>query len=684
MGAHSSFTVGMFGARGGMALEKGGPADSGVFVGYKTASGIVSYLPFFKHIENEAERYSQSDEGGRRDVVIFGEAEMTRDYRWATDCFTAPGVSFDIATPFFSIPDPAVASAAELKSACCPATFVTLSIHNDSDEDWEGFFALQNQRCWSPLSEVSEMRGFVSRDEMGFATRDDVEEFSDFDVERALKREHTTPTFRLGPVAGVNFPVPAGQSRSVDLVLGYYVSGRATFNLEARYEYTRHFSGLVDVFTYAFAHRARYLEEAAARDRELEALSLSDAQKFILCHATHSYYGSTQWLNADGKPIWVVNEGEYLMINTLDLTVDMMFYELKYNPWTVRNVLEHSLARYSYVDELFAPDAPDKLLPGGISFAHDMGVANHFSPPGYSSYECSGMDRICFSYMTSEQLTNWILCAGVYVAQTGDTAFLQKHRTVWARCLESLLNRDHPDPEQRNGLMGFESSRTQGGGEITTYDSLDHSLGQARNNVYLAGKCWASYIALEYLFGKLGDSDQAEVAGTAAQRCAVTLTQAYNEKLGYIPAVLEGDNQSAIIPAAEALVYPWEMGLKDAVSEEGPYGDYIRMLKRHLQNIIKPGVCLYNDGAWKLSSSADNSWMSKICLNQYVVREILGIHYDGGDRADVAHVQWEVEGSKFFACSDQFSAGQPIGSRYYPRIVSCILWLNEAGNRVEA
>ena len=30
MGAHSSFTVGMFGAEGGMALEKGGPADGGV------------------------------------------------------------------------------------------------------------------------------------------------------------------------------------------------------------------------------------------------------------------------------------------------------------------------------------------------------------------------------------------------------------------------------------------------------------------------------------------------------------------------------------------------------------------------------------------------------------------------------------------------------------------------------
>ena len=120
--------------------------------------------------------------------------------------------------------------------------------------------------------------------------------------------------------------------------------------------------------------------------------------------------------------------------------------------------------------------------------------------------------------------------------KTGDEKFLKKYAPILSRCLESLLNRDHPDPQQRNGLMSFDSSRTKGGGEITTYDSLDHSLGQARNNVYLAGKCWASYVALEYLFDRLGESKNANEANQAAQRCAQTLTQAYDEDLDYIPA----------------------------------------------------------------------------------------------------------------------------------------------------
>ena len=90
---------------------------------------------------------------------------------------------------------------------------------------------------------------------------------------------------------------------------------------------------------------------------------------------------------------------------------------------------------------------------------------------------------------------------------------------------------------------------------------------------------------------------------------------------------------------------------------------------------MKSGICIYPDGGWKLSSSADNSWMSKICLNQFVVHEILQMNYGGEVEADAAHVKWEVDGSKSQACSDQFASGKPSGSLYYPRIVTSILWL---------
>ena len=46
LGAHASFTLGMFGANGGMALEKGSPADQSIFIGYRSNSGttVISFL----------------------------------------------------------------------------------------------------------------------------------------------------------------------------------------------------------------------------------------------------------------------------------------------------------------------------------------------------------------------------------------------------------------------------------------------------------------------------------------------------------------------------------------------------------------------------------------------------------------------------------------------------------------
>ena len=41
-----------------------------------------------------------------------------------------------------------------------------------------------------------------------------------------------------------------------------------------------------------------------------------------------------------GEPFWIVNEGEYCMMNTFDLAVDQVFFEMRMNPWVVRNILD--------------------------------------------------------------------------------------------------------------------------------------------------------------------------------------------------------------------------------------------------------------------------------------------------------------------------------------------------------
>jgi hypothetical protein len=128
--------MGMSHAVGGMALERGSQADSGVFVGYRTASGKMYSMPFSKGISNDAERYSRSDGDSAGDSFVFEDSDIQRDYKWASDRFAAPGLKFEVTTPFFSIPDPKTASDAALRFASCPATFVKLRIENTSTEDW--------------------------------------------------------------------------------------------------------------------------------------------------------------------------------------------------------------------------------------------------------------------------------------------------------------------------------------------------------------------------------------------------------------------------------------------------------------------------------------------------------------------------------------------------------------------
>ena len=679
MGALSTFTCGAKHAQGGLGIELTKAFAGEIAVGFIDDKGVTQLMPFMKDSPNlESDRYFAGKGTPLQPKEIL---EIEREYQWATDTFKNPKCEMKVFTPFFSLPDPEKTQPSELAFASCPAVHVELTYHNSSSGPWKGFFALTTDRKWSSLDHITkgQLKGVVSQGRSGLATNyPAASSFVGFDVDRALRRVHTTPNFLLGGMGGVEFEVPAGKTLTIQIALGFYVAGTATQNREMQYYYTRHFTGLQQVLSYALEHRQAYVDLALEKDGELERAKLNDEQKFMIAHATRSYYGSTQWLWDGSKSVWVVNEGEYLMLNTFDLTVDMVFFEMKLNPWTVKNVLNYYVEHYSYYDRVFDPANPKITFPGGISFTHDMGVINEWSPDRYSSYEVGGLDRECFSYMTCEQLTNWVLCAGVYIAQTKDQDFLTQRRTTLIECLSSLQNRDNPNPDLRNGIMSFESSRTESGGEITTYDSLDHSLGQSRHNIYLGGKMWASYVILNHLFTQLGMESLAQEALHSAKLAAKTMSAGFDAQLGYIPAVLGSTSKSTIIPAIEALVYPYEMGLVEAVSEHGPFGDYIKTLKKHLKTIMHTDLCLYQDGGWKLSSSADNSWMSKINLSQYIARKILG--FDFGPQqlvTDRAHARWEREGSNLSACSDQFRSGVAMGSLYYPRIVTNILWLKE-------
>jgi len=694
IGAFASFTLGSPGAAGGLGLELGKPADQDVFIGLEAREGgSFEAFPFFKGgdaAEKERQRYEVEQanqampawEGAT--ISPFPDAEIRRDFHAATDTWTAGDLTFTVYSPVRPVPDPNSGNDETLMAAILPAILAEITVDNSAGTRMRrAYFGYTGDDPYSSMRLLDDtMTGFTGVGQ-GRSTAivtgkaAGVRSGQAFSLDTLLMEARAeNMAFGLGGSGAILMEIPAGEVRTFRFAICFYRGGTATTGMDTAYYYTRFYPNIESVARYALGHFDALKAAAVRADALVDASPLSDSQKFMLAQAIRSYYGSTQFLIHEGRPLWNVNEGEYRMMNTFDLTVDQLFFEMKMNPWTVRNELDLFTARYSYQDTARLPGNPTDY-PGGIGFTHDMGISNTFSRPGCSSYEQAGLTG-CFSYMTHEQVVNWLCCATVYITQTQDAQWFRDNASVFEACFQSLVNRDHPDPDQRDGIMSLDSARTSGGAEITTYDSLDVSLGQARGNIYLAGKTWACYVALEKLFRDSGSEELARQSGEQADRCAATLARHVTDT-GYIPAVIGEGNTSRIIPAIEGLVYPYFTGCQDALDPDGRFSEYLKALRLHFKTVLTPGVCLFDDGGWKLSSTSNNSWLSKIYLCQFVARRILSMDGEAvSARADTAHARWLTDPeNSYFAWSDQMVSGKAVGSRYYPRGVTAILWLDE-------
>lgn len=693
IGAFASFTLGCKGAKGGLGLELGAPANESVYLGVETRSGgRFQALPFFAGAEDEAKRYEveggEASKATRTLVEPFADKAIRRELTPSRDTWTAGDLTFTVFSPVASVPDPTTGRVADLKLALVPAVLAELTIDNTAGKrPRTAFFGYAGN---SPYTKMRRLREVTADKLAGVATGlrtalccadGDVVEGSGFSLEDILRPRAglvENRTFGLGGTGVLLVTVAPGEKRTVRFAIVLHAAGPATSGIDSVYWYTRYFPTLESAGAFAlksFDAIVRRTDDALAK---LPTAHLSDDQRFTLAHTIHSYYGSTELLDVGGTPFWVVNEGEYRMMNTFDLTADQVYFEMLLNPWTVRNELEWYSLRFSYRDKVRLPGETAEY-PGGLSFTHDMGIANVVSRPEYSSYEMFGLDG-CFSHMTHEELVNWLLCALTYVFRTRDYVWLDRNEKTFVDAFRSMENRDHFDPQQRDGVMSLDSSRCMGGAEITTYDSLDTSLGQARNNLYLAVKCWAAYALLGDLFQARGQTGLARRMIRQAMLAAQTVVSQVDPTSGMLPAVLHEGVESRIIPAIEGLAFPLFAGRPALVDAKGPYGELVAVLRRHLEAVLKPGVCLFKDGGWKLSSTSDNSWLSKIYLCQFVARHVLGLKWDSaGKRADAAHVAWLLDPQNaYWAWSDQIVAGVAKGSKYYPRGVTSALWTLEA------
>ena len=139
---------------------------------------------------------------------------------------------------------------------------------------------------------------------------------------------------------------------------------------------------------------------------------------------------------------------------------------------------------------------------------------------------------------------------------------------------------------KRDGVNSLDSTRCQGGWEITTYDSLDPSLGQSRRNAYMATKSWACYRGLAMIAEQLGDSQWQQEALAGAARAAATIADQWSDAVGGIPAVFEPGNESVIIPIVEGLVFPLLWRDEAGLNQAGEYASLHAVLKQHLDSRV--------------------------------------------------------------------------------------------------
>lgn len=682
-GAFASFTLGLLDSPGGFGQSLSGPAAQNLYIGYRTQDASTPWrlLPYYKRTPSQEGNFQEIKEefAAGPGVEALPTDGFERTLSWCSDTWRADGnrFGFGLLSPITEVPEPEKMSRRAARKFLAPVICGWIEYDNRAgNRPVELMFGLGEPT--QPLRTVDgDVTGFARGTLYGFATKPgrDVSLRQGFDLFPSKFHDYRG-LHAIAAEAALVFTVPAKKRKRFPIALGFYQPGQITTGIEADFYYTELFKNLEDVLAHGLAEFDWYQRLATARDRELAGSGLDADQQFLIAQATHSYLGSTQLLRARGKPLWVVNEGEYRMMNTFDLTVDHLFYELRWHPWTIRNTLELFVSRYAYVDGL---KVEGRIVLGGLSFTHDMGVMNQFTAAQHSSYECDNL-RGCFSHMTMEQLLNWILCAVTYAAKSGDRTWLKRNRAVVNACAESLRRRDNPVATERDGVLKFDSSRCGSGSEITTYDSLDVSLGQARNNLYLAVKTLAAWVLLEKGFELLRDKAAAEGARATADRLATTLCGKFEPDTGFFPAVFEAGNKSRIIPAIEGLAYPLFLGLHEATAPNGRFGRLLDLLGQHIEAVLQPGVCLDAEtGGWKMSSTSTNTWFSKIALCQWVVQQVFP-HAMTADakRGDRVHADWQRQpGCGMFAMCDQIRSnnGVACGSRYYPRGVTSILWL---------
>lgn len=662
MGICSTFAYGHLGQPCGIGTSSGvypywSDNGGGVLIGLSGPSGL-QLLPFVA----STSQISTS-------ATFYPNASIKRTLAPCTDQYSVDGtgLSFIHYTPAWQMPDLNTATLNEKRRYFLPATWMVFTITNTNSSPIDFYFGL-------PVAVTP--KTFANGAYQGIALGEAALAVQNGSCELLTGARLSSVLNGMSQGFAFHLNIPAGQTRSLMVVNGFYRSTVVDSRLGSHYYYTSLYPSMDSVIDSAFARFA----EAQLRCQQL-ATAISHAglnpfRQFLASYAFHSYMAiSACLLDPVGGVHWWEMEGYFNFINTFDLTVDHAFLDACLHPWALRNVLDTfsgalSGTGYSYQAPLYSPGGI-QVSTNGFSFYHDMGLwPNSGTGPAYSSN------------MGDEELQAWILSAGVYWSHTSDNTWLTNNSALLQRCLNSMLLRDSTNSAARDGI-----TKNVNSGEITTYDNLDGSLRNPAFSARLAVRNWASYLALSAIFNQIGDTADAATCDNMAATAAQTIVNRWNTykgSQGYIPALLDGSNLAATTPIIEGLAYPAAMGLTNAIDRvAGPYATMLQSLSNHMMAVLVPGKCL--PWGWFMTSANIITWQSKIFISQYAAEAVLGMTNDFvNGTVDQYHASIQIQAGPregWVDATDGSGNYGFAGGVHYPRAVtSALWWLNPTNN----
>lgn len=661
MGVCSTFAYGHFGQPCGIGTSSGvypywSDNGGGVLIGSAWNSSL-QLLPFVA-----------SAAGISPNASFFPNASILRTLTPGTDEFViaGSGLTFTHYSPAWLIPDLNAATLSEKRRYFLPATWMVFTVANTNSTSMDFYFGL-------PVAVTT--KTFANGAYQGVSLGEAALAVQTGSCELLSGARLTSVFSGMSNGFAFHLSVPAGQTRTLTVVNAFYRSAVVDSRTGAHYYYTSLYSSIDSVIDAAFAG----FGEAQLRCQRLAAAmsraGLNPFRQFLASYALHNYMADTACLvDPQGGVRWWEMEGYFNYINTFDLTVDHAFFDVLMHPWALRNVLDAFSGAlpstgYSYDKPLYSPTGT-QVSSHGYSFHHDMGLwPNSGTGPAYGAN------------MGDEELQSWILCAGMYWSHTADNAWLTNNASVLQACLNSMLLRDNTNSAARDGI-----TKNTHLGEITTYDNLDSSLQKSAYSGRLAVRNWACYLALNAMFGQIGDTADAATCENMAAVTAQTIVNRWNTyhgSLGHIPALLDGSNLAATTPMIEGLAYPAFMGLTNAIDRTGgPYAAMLQALSNHMAAVLVLGKCL--PWGWLMTSANIITWQSKIFLCQYAAEAVLGMTNNSvNGTIDQFHASIQIQAGPregWVDATDGTGNYGFAGGVHYPRAVTSALWCLSATN----